>query len=143
DFPAHAGQKFARLAPPIVDEYPRRRLARRTIAADDRRRHDRLVDPGRAAFGACDKPALALLLIRAAVGKPALERMPFGAAERVFDHRSARQQSIELACGLERVQIVTASDVRIADENLWHRRASARLRDHGRPSDAIPIDADF
>jgi hypothetical protein len=89
--PAHAGEEFARLPAPAVDNNLGTRFARRALAADDGRRHDRLVDLSRVAFGAGDQAALALLLISGAVGEPAFECMPFGAAERVFDHRSARQ----------------------------------------------------
>src|ERR1700728_2053552 len=86
DFATHADQELARLTAPIVDDYRGAFVDSGTLAADDGRGHDSLLDAGRAAFGADDKAALALLVISGAVGKPALERMSFGAAERVFDH---------------------------------------------------------
>jgi hypothetical protein len=143
DFPAHMGQKFSRLPAPIVDKNFGDRFGRRTIASDHRRRHDRLVDANGTAFRTYDKPALALFLIGGTVRKPAVECMPIGAAERVFDHRSARQEFIKFACVLERVQIVAASDMRIADENLRHRPAAASFRRHCRLRGPIAIDADF
>ncbi len=89
DFAAHAAEELARPPMPVIGDNRGSRLGRRPLGPDHRRSHDRLVDTGRAAFGTSDKAPLALLLISPAVREPAIERMPFGAAKRVFDHRSA------------------------------------------------------
>src|SRR5579864_5317737 len=86
DFAAHAAEEFARAHMPVIDDNLRGGFDRRPLAADDGRGHDRLVDAGRAAFGASDKAPLALLLVSGAVGKPAVERVSVSAGEGVFDH---------------------------------------------------------
>ena len=93
-------------------------------------------------LGADDEAALALLVISGAVGKPALERMSFGAGERVFDHRSACQKGIQLASRIKLVQIIGAADMGVANENLRHRPAAVRLRRHCRLA-AVAVHADF
>src|ERR1700689_1679255 len=143
DFAAHADEELARLAASIIDDDLGAHVSSRTLAADDGRSHYGFVHAGGAAFGAGDKATLALLVIGAAVWKPALECMSFGAAERKFDHRSVCQKRIEFACRLERVQIIAAADVCVADENLRHRPAAIRLRRHRRLGAAVAVNADF
>src|SRR5208337_447957 len=144
DLVPELGHHLAGLAALVVEQRSGGRLRLRALAAaDDGRRHDRLVDRGRPALGTDDEPPLALLLISGAVRKPALEFVPLGAAERIFDHGSARQQRVQPARRIEIIEIVAAADRPAADENLRHSRTSARLLGHRRLRCAVAIDADF
>src|SRR5208337_1084728 len=143
DLAAQARDHLAGLTALVVDHDLGGLLDCGALDPHDRRRHDRLVDLGRAAFGTGHQSAFAQLFVSRAVGEPALELMSLGAAERVFDHRSAHKQPIQFARRLEIVEIVASANVLFADEDLRHGRAPASLGRHRHLRDAVAVDADL
>jgi hypothetical protein len=53
------------------------------------------------------------------------------------------QEPVELAAAVEGIEVVAAADVALADEDLRHRRAAARLRQHFLPPARLARDLEL